>query len=105
MTDRMGIGMGTAATIDRAITRGIEATAPTEIVRTDIVRTDTDRTDIAPTDTDPIEADMDIIAAPADIGASVSDVPAGRMVVPAMDFRFITVIDSFSPPKASLHPT
>ena len=91
MTDRTAIGMGTAATIARVITRGIEATAPTEIVRmatdrTDIARTDTDRTGIGR-----IVAEAVIIEATVAAGVSVSDIPAGRMVVPPTEFRFTTV--------------
>ncbi len=86
MAERITIArITTVATIDRTLARGIEAT-----VRTDIAPTDIAPSDMALTDTDPIEADMDITAAPADIGASVSDIPAGRMVVPAVDFRFTT---------------
>ena len=91
----MDIGMGTAATIDRAITRAIEATATTDTVRTDIVRTDTDRTGIGRIDVDTV-----IIEAAVATGASVLGMPVVLTAGPAVDFRFITVVDAFSHPSA-----
>ena len=101
MTDRTAIGMGTAATIARVITRGIETTATTEIVRTDIVRTDTDRTDIDRTGIVRTDADTVVIEAMVATGASVSGILVGRTAGPAVDFRFITVIDASYHPKSS----
>ncbi len=91
-THRTAIDMGTAATIDRALTCGIEAIATTATVRTDaaptdIVRTDTDRTDIGR-----IDADTMVIEAAVATGASGSGMPVGLTAVPAVDSRFITVI-------------
>ena len=105
MTDRMAIGRGTIATIARAITRGIEATATTEIVRTDTVPTDTVRTDIDRTGIGRIDAETVIIEATAATWASVSGMSVGRTAGPAVGFRFTTGIDAFFHRKASLQLT
>ena len=106
ITDRITIAAVTITTIDRAITRGIEASAPTDIVRTDPDRTDPDRTDIDRTDIERtdigrIDADTVIIEAKVVTGDSVSDMPVGRTAGPAVDFRFPSVIDASSHPRFS----
>lgn len=96
ITGRMTIGMGAAATIDRAITRGIEATATTDIVRLGTDRMDIGRMGIVRTDADTV-----VIEAMVATGASVSGILVGRTAGPAVDFRFITVIDASYHPKSS----